>query len=248
MRDRWSIVAFVTGALAFCALGLAFSHHLEPVGATVAALVGVVVAAALVRASQHHRLVRALRSRSVPVQLSGVAVRTGELGDAAFVAGLGRPTIFCDEQLPDRLTPGQLRAVLLHEQAHQRAWDPARLLLVALIAPIAGPVPGGRQWIATTLARREIAADRHALANGAERWELAAALLELPPLANAHGAGFTPAAELRLHALLDETSGPTTPPGLRRLGVLVAGGLVGIVLCAWFLHQALAVGFGVTCC
>jgi beta-lactamase regulating signal transducer with metallopeptidase domain len=248
MCDRWSLAAFTTGVVTFCATSLVTGHHVGIAAAATAWLFGVALMASVARATQHARLVRLLRRRSVPDRLSGIAVRTGDLGDPAFVAGLSRPTIFCDARLPEQLTSAQLRAVLLHERAHQRSFDPARLLMIAVVAPVARLLPAGRQWLATTLARREIAADDQAIACGAARSDLAAALLKLPPLAHARVAGFTPAAELRLRALLGEGSGPTTPPALRRIGYLLAGGLVGATLCAWFLHRILAAGVGLACC
>ncbi len=210
-------------------------------------VVAVVVSVLAVRAHHHRRVVRALHAVSVPDELAGTAVRTGELGDAAFVAGLSRPTIYCDRRLPEQLTAAQLRAVLLHERAHQRALDPARLLLVELVAPLLRRWAWGRQWLAATLARREIAADQHALEHGASRADLAAALLALPPLARAHVAGFTPAVDLRLRALLGDDPDLRTPPLVRRSAMLIAGAALGAALCAWFLHQILA-GVGLPCC
>jgi beta-lactamase regulating signal transducer with metallopeptidase domain len=247
MRDRWALASFVVGLGAFCAVGLLSGHHLAAVGALVAAVVGGVVTLLTVRARRHRRLVRALHAASVPDELAGTPVRTGQLGDAAFVAGLSRPTIYCDHRLPEQLTPAQLRAVLLHERAHQRALDPARLLLVELVAPVLRRCTLGRQWLAATLARREIAADQHALDHGASRADLAAALLALPPLTRAHVAGFTPAIDLRLRALLGDDPDVRTPPVLRRSAMLIAGGTLGAALCAWFLHQSLA-QFGLLCC
>ncbi len=180
MRDRWAIAAFTTGLVTFCAVSLVTGHHVAVAVTATASSFGVVAIIAGARATQHARLVRTLRRRSVPRQLAGIAVRTGDLGDAAFAAGLRRPTIFCDARLPEQLTPAQLRAVLLHERAHQRSFDPARLLLVAVVTPLFRRVPTGRQWLATTLARREIAADDRAIADGAARSDLAAALLKLP--------------------------------------------------------------------
>lgn len=247
MRDRWAMASFAVGLAAFCAVGLFSGHHLAAVGGLVGVVVAGVLMALAAQARRHRRLVRGLRAVSAPGELAGTPVRTGALGDAAFVAGLSRPTIYCDHRLPEQLTPGQLRAVLLHERAHQRSLDPARLLLVELVAPVVRRSRWGRQWLAATLARREIAADQHALDHGASRADLAAALLALPPLARAHVAGFTPAVDLRLRALLGDDPDVRTPPVVRRGAMLVAGGTLGAALCAWFLHHYL-VGFGLLCC
>lgn len=248
MRDRWAVASFLAGLTAFCAVGLLTGHHLATVGILVAVLVGGVATAVAVRAVRHRRLVRGLRALSTPGEFDGVRLRVGELGDAAFVAGLSRPTIFCDRRLPERLSPAELRAVLLHERAHQLALDPARLLLVELVAPLARRSSIGRQWLANVIARREIAADRHALAHGVKREDLASALLRLPPLARAHVAGFTPAVDLRLRALLGEADAPTAPASVRRTALLVTGGIVGAGACAWFLHAWLSTAFGIVCC
>jgi beta-lactamase regulating signal transducer with metallopeptidase domain len=248
MRDRWAWVSFGGGLALFCAIGLATGHHLSMAGLLVALLVAGALATLALRVVRHRRLVAALRVRSEPTELAGLQVRAGDLGDAAFVAGLGRPTIFCDRRLPDQLTPDQLRAVLLHEHAHQRALDPARLLLVELVAPVLRRLPIGRRWLAATLARREIAADRQAIAHGAAPSALAAALLVLPPLAHAHVAGFTPAVELRLRVLLGELDEVRAPPSVRRVAMLVAGALVGAGVCTWFLHRFLAGAYALLCC
>ena len=248
MRDRWGAVAFAVGLGAFCALGFVLGHHLPGVGTAVtigAALLALLFAVAALR---HVALVRGLRRCSVPVELAGTPVRVGRLGDAAFVAGLRRPAIYCDEQLPQELTSGELRAVLLHEQAHQRAFDPARLLVLGLLAPMARPFAVGRQWLASALARREVAADRYALANGARRGELASALLKLPALTRAHVAGFTPAIDLRLQALLGDIDDVESPPLLRSSGMFLLGGLIGTAMCTWLVHGVLTAGLGLVCC
>jgi Zn-dependent protease with chaperone function len=248
MRERWGALAFAVGLGAFCALGFALGHHLAGVGTAVtlsAALFGLLLAVAALR---HLALVRGLRRCSVPVELTGTPVRVGRFGDTVFVAGLRRPAIYCDERLLQELTPGEMRAVLLHEQAHQRAFDPARLLVLGLLAPMVRPLPAGRQWLASALARREVAADRYALANGARRGELASALVKLPPLMRAQVAGFTPAMDLRLQALLGDIDDVTTPAVLYSTGMFLLGGLFGAVTCTWLLHGLLTAILGPVCC
>ena len=248
MRDRVALLGFAVGIAGFCAVAFTTGIYAASVGPALSAAVvsvAVVVATAAVR---HGRLVRRLRARSEPAEFAGTPVLTGPIGDAAFVAGLSRPAIFCDQNLPEQLTPRQLDAVLLHEQAHQRARDPARLLLVGLVAPVLRVTPVGRQWLATQLARREIAADRYAMARGARASDLAGALLTLPRLARTHVAGFTPAVDLRLQVLLGDGVAVMPPARVRRAGMLLAGLVGGAALCTWVLHDHLAHLVGVVCC
>ena len=248
MRDRWVFVSLGAGLITFCTVAFLSGYHVEVAGMFVATvIVGVVGAVALLRAVRHRRLVRGLRRTSVATEVAGTAVRSGDLGGSVFVAGLGRPTIFCDRGLPERLTPPQLRAVLLHERAHQRSRDPARMLLVELIAPLLRRVAVGRQWLAATLARREIAADRYAMTHGASAADLAGALLALPQLTRPHVAGFTPAIDLRLRALVGDGSEVRVPAAVSRLSMLTIGGLGGASACAWLLHRLLA-DAGLVCC
>lgn len=248
MRDRWVAAAFAFGLGVFCAVGIVVGHHVPGIGAALAVVAAVLVIVVTAAVLRHRALVRGLQRRSTPTQLSGILVRAGTLGDAAFVAGLGRPTIYCDVRLPQQLDEAELRAVLLHERAHQRALDPARLLVLGLAAPLARRFAWGRQWLAVALARREIAADRYAMANGARRRELASALLKLPPLTRAHVAGFTPAVDLRLRALLGDTEEVRSPLWLRTTATFIGGGLVGALLCTWLIHRWLESSFGLVCC
>lgn len=247
MRDRSMLVGAVSSLVAFCTIGLTVGHDMPAVGAVLGSLVSVVVVGVVVRALKHHRVARHLHQSSMPGRLAGFPVRMGDLGDAAFVAGVARPSIFCDRRLLARLTPRELGAVMLHERAHQRANDPARLLLVELVSPLLRQSEWGRQSLAWMLARREIAADRYALAHGASRRDLASALLRLPPLAQAHVAGFTPAVDIRLHALLGRQPQHTVSAFARRGVPMLTGGLAGAAICTWVLHELLAT-VGLVCC
>ena len=248
MPKRFALLSSVFGVVAFCAFGVLSSHHLGAVGIMLAVLLAVLVTAAAVRALRHWHLVRSLWSVTVPDRLLGMAVRTGDVGDAAFVAGLRRPTIYCQRQLPDRLATGELEAVLLHERAHQRAWDPARLLLLDLTAPLMRGLPFGTQWLAWSYARREIAADRYAMDHGATRGDLASALLRLPPVAQAHVAGFTSAVDLRLRALLGEDVAPSVPLAVRRASLMLPGTAMAAMICGLLLHEYVGTTLGHVCC
>ena len=135
---------------------------------------------------------------------------------APCVAGLVRPRIYCPADLAERLDAGELRAVLIHERHHQRTHAPARLILLAAIAPV-GRVGMCGSWLEGRRAAIEIAADVHALDAGAGRPELARALFKLGSASLAPGLpSYTSASELRLRHLVGETS-----PSRRGLGSLV---------------------------
>ncbi len=248
MRDRWAAAGFAVGIGTLCAIGITAGHPVGIVG-TLLATLGMVGLALMARSAfRQGRLVRALRRASRPAELAGTEVRLGALGDAAFVAGIRHPAIYCDERLLELLTPRQLDAVLLHERAHQRASDPARLALLALVAPVVRRIPSGRQWLVSTIARYEIEADRYALDHGASRADLAAALLVIPSLSRTQVAGFPTAVDLRLQVLLGEREGVPTACLVACGGRLLIGAVVGAAVCTWVLHGSVAHTLALICC
>lgn len=256
MVDRRLPIGFLAGVLAACLAGAAVGGHLTlPVvtGAVVATVAAVLVAVQLVR---HRRLTRAAAARSRPAVLAGVPVRVGDLGVPAFVAGPWRPTIYCDRTLAGRLTGEQLRAVLLHERAHQRAGDVWRSLLLAALAPVAHRVRPAGSWLERAVARREIAADRYARSQGVSASALAGALLRATPSAAAGtdpavrtAPGFTTSTQLRIAVLLGDV--PATAVASRPSPVRwwLAGAALGAGACAWALHPLLGpLGLLLPCC
>ncbi len=155
---------------------------------------------------RHERIAGALRRNSTVAVVAGTEVRLTPVDNTAFVTGLWRPHIYCSHDLVDRLTGDELRAVTLHERAHQRSRDPLRLVLLASVAPVAALHRRGRAWLERTAAAREIAADRYALEHGATRTALASALLKVEPLPAVGLPGFSSATQLRIRALLAPTS------------------------------------------
>lgn len=226
-------VVLLLAALATCTVGLAF--HIESALQTIlitGALAGAVVAIGLTDAiRRHRRWVRRLTQRSASRCVAGTVVRMGEVQQGAVVAGLLRPRIYCDASLVSELAPDELRAVLLHERAHQRALDPLRLTLLSLLTPVLRRSDRGRSLMERLRAEREILADRYAIEHGAPRSAIASALLKMhvPDSSPANIAAFTNATELRLRALVDDEV-PTRPTvtGLW----LLAGVVLGALLCA----------------
>jgi len=151
----------------------------------------------------------------------------------AVVAGIVSPQIFCSADVLERLSPDELRAVLLHERHHELSHAPRKLLLLAALAPFVRRVASGDAWLDHERARIEIAADAHALRHGATRTVLARAILKLQDAAPRTSlAGFASVSTPRIKALLgDEVSEQRSPRALVAtilvvaLGALVCSGL-----------------------
>jgi hypothetical protein len=173
-------------------------------------LLAIVVALVAIgrEALRHQRLTVSLAKLSSPTTIDGRSVALVPGLGAAVVAGLRRPRIYCAEDLPRRLDPDELRAVILHEHHHQLERGPVRLVLIGALAPLLGRLEASRAWMERERARLEIAADGYALESGASRPALASALVKLASTPGMIAApGFASAADLRVRALLGEATG-----------------------------------------
>ena len=183
------------------------------------------------------RVTRQLLDATVPVELGGINVRVGETGHGAFVQGLFRPRIYCDRAVLARFDAQEVRAIVLHEQAHQRAHDPLRLALLDAVDPVVTRSRAGRRWHARRRAAREILADRHALEHGIRRSVLASALLKADDAHLQGTVGFDAAAtELRLRALLDDSAGHHRESRHRSLALAAVS---GASVCALLVHPVM---------
>lgn len=200
----------VLAALGGCMVApRSFAHdiaHLLLIAMTVG--VASLAAACLYEAYRHQRLVSGMDRLAHRGTLSGQRVEFVPGLSGPFVAGLWAPRIYCGDDLSMRLDKEEIRAVMLHEQHHQRDRAPLRLVTLSALTPILAQTQAGRAWTERELARIEIAADTHALAAGVTRPAIASALLKLsagPALTWAPG--FATAADLRVRALLGEPTG-----------------------------------------
>lgn len=231
MPGSRSVVITAIAALVTCAAA-AWSH----VPATLVHFLGAVVVVATVvlarfavTARRHLQLDAALRRSSVPAVVADTPVRLTPVDDSAFVSGLWRPVIYCGRGLSDTLKVDELRAVMLHERAHQRSHDPLRLLLLETVAPVARLHRCGRAWLERAAAAREIAADRSALEHGASRGALASALLRVAPVPGVGVPGFASAVELRMRALLSIEQ--PAPARRSRWPWAAVGGAIAVGVC-----------------
>ncbi|MGH2668918.1 MAG: hypothetical protein ACRDH5_07340 [bacterium] len=223
-------------AMGMCMAILPVPGHLAawsvPLVALPGALATALAGAIAWRAGRHSRLAQELKRRARPVELAGVQVQHVEGLDAALVAGLRRPRIYCDRDLADRLTTHELRAVLLHERHHQLDRAPAKLVVLEAIAPVLRIVQAGRAWLEHRYAALEIAADRYAIEHSVSRASLAGALIKLAPARQTFGVGFASAADLRLKALLDGDLPPKSASPATWLAAVGAAAAVCVALLA----------------
>lgn len=220
----------LAGALTFglCMIVLPVPAHtapwVVPLLATAAGVLVSILLMAVRHARRHSRLAGELLRRARPAAIDGMAVHELAGLDGALVAGLRHPRIYCARDLASRLTPDELRAVLLHERFHQLDRAPMKMVMLLALEPFARRVRSGSAWLAARMAALEIAADRHALERGASRSALAGALLKLAPARSGLAIGFTSAVDLRLRALLDDGTATVhaRPAGWMLLALAVA--------------------------
>lgn len=154
----------------------------------------------LVRAAAGIGEVRKLTRLSSEGSLDGLSYRVLPLETTViFTAGLLRPVVFVSQGAERSLARAELRAALLHEQAHQRHRDVLWVLLLRAVGRGFPFVPWVASAIEAATLRSECEADDYAIRGGARRRELfeAIAAAAAPPAPVA--AGITGAnAEYRL--------------------------------------------------
>jgi beta-lactamase regulating signal transducer with metallopeptidase domain len=224
-----------SASLGACAAQVGFARQVALVGLVIAAIgVAIFLASIGVHAAVHHRISGRLRRHARPAVVAGHAVELVPGIEAAFVAGIRYPRIFCADDLATHVDADELRAVILHEHYHELSHAPARLILLSAVAPLVERFGPGSAWLEGERARIEIAADEHAISNGATRATLARAILKLAdPSSRLSLAGFATASDLRLRALLGEEIGSTTHP-LGAAAMAVGAAAVVVLLCSVF--------------
>lgn len=166
----------------------------------------------------HMDLLRKLDRSSHRRNVGGGTVYIIEGHGGPFVAGLWRPRVFCAKQTLSRLTSSEVRAVLAHEEWHQRCYAPLQLMLLAAAWPMS-LLPLTSRHFDGWRAQLEIDADRHAIRTGIDPSQLASALLTIGDEPGATGrAHFAATSELRIRALLGESQ----PEASGRSGIKTA--------------------------
>lgn len=128
-------------------------------------------------------------SRGIIHQTTGVRytlVATEE--PVAVTIGFLRPNIVLSDGLIHRLSGSEVTAVLRHELAHQRAFDPLMTALMTSATAALTWLPWMRTWLAAAYSWRELAADGVATENYRQTTALSGAFVKL--------VGFEPQPEL----------------------------------------------------
>ncbi len=108
----------------------------------------------------------------------------------AHAAGLLFPRIFVSDAFRRALTPGELTAVLAHEESHVRHRDPLRMLVGQWLTDLQWPLPQAERRRRTWLHALELTRDDEAIfARGADPVDLASALVKGAQLGSAPSAG-----------------------------------------------------------
>lgn len=157
-----------------------------------------------IRSSRLQQRFQVADTRQAMIQGKSVHYRCVEDDDPmALTVGWFHPSIVITTSLLRQLTPAELEAVLLHERAHQRAYDPFMTDVISVIMAVFRWIPGSRHVLAAMYSYREIAADAVATNAYQSTQALASAFVKLSE-GTIHPAwsAFSPNAD-RLEKLLD---------------------------------------------
>ena len=191
---------------------------------------------------KQQRDVERLSRRTPRRRIFGVQVHVVG-GAVACTAGPIVPRIFVGTGLITSLDEDELRAVLLHEQAHRVRLDPLRAGIAAAARWVT-PSRLHRPEVASHIeALREIRADRDALRRGASRSALAASLLKVPS-APRGTVGFGSVSEARVRALVE---GVVPSPCRRLWPVTAVGTVIGAAFCIMELEATLLSSVAACC-
>jgi hypothetical protein len=193
--------------------------HPSVIGFSLAALVSLLPAAGftviVVQATRGFAYLRTLMRNSEPARMAEVHYRVLR-SDAVvvFTTGLFRPVTFVSSGAERTMRSAELRAALLHEEAHQRSRDVLWRLLLGAVGGGFSFLPRIRDVVDTERLRTECAADDHAIRSGARRVDLFEAIVTASsPPANLLSAGLTDAkAEFRLWRLVHPETPLPSPP------------------------------------
>lgn len=186
----------------FAATDSDYSHYLATLvrllPISLASLWICIVLVLLVRLALACRLMIAVKSRAVPLDISGLtrveralqSVRTrrpvrvflSSEVDSPMAAGLGRPTVLIPARLVGEMTEADMESIILHELAHLERWDDWTKLFQRVIEALAFFNPAV-YWIGRRLdLEREVACDDRVVARTGQPKEYAQCLARVAQL------------------------------------------------------------------
>lgn len=163
----------------------------------------------------------------------------------AITAGWLKPTIVVSSRMTDVLTPGELTAVLAHEQAHQRRRDSLRLLIAEIVSKPHWPATRRRILGQLNLAIEQ-ACDEAAAHRSGDRLGVAETIVKLTRLgAAAERAPLSPCpafigadATLRVQALLQPSIAARRSLAVAALLSVLLLAISGLATSEWWHHTA----------
>lgn len=178
--------------------------------------------------------------RTLPVtasEVEGAAVQLFVSSKSiAFASGLRRPRIYLSTGALQHLSPGQLRAALLHERAHLEYSDTRTVFVLALSRALLGRMPVADAFICREQSRLELRADSRAIELGANRADLFDAIVRCSPSPEPSVTGAGTHERLRALASNDcrpQGEAPNLVVSAATLTVLGTPVLVAIAAYAW---------------
>jgi hypothetical protein len=127
-----------------------------------AAVIVIMIRAALRQVRAHRRMTRDLPVIG-PMPDHPAVLVIDSPAPAAFCAGWLRPRVYISSGVLDRLSPGELRAVLAHEQHHGALRDPLRLAISRVLCQALFFLPALRSLESRYADAAELTADAAAL-------------------------------------------------------------------------------------
>lgn len=97
----------------------------------------------------------------------------------AFTIGLFRPKIILSTHLLSEFSFGEIKAILFHEECHQRSYDPLKTFLLSLFSESMKYIPLFKDLLYRYKTLKELLADQYAMAKMESTLELGSALLKL---------------------------------------------------------------------
>jgi TonB family protein len=189
---------------------------------------------------QRARLDRALAGACIPRR----AIRISAHASLPYVAGLLEPRILVPMGLLRETEAGELRALLLHEEAHRRRRDPLRAAAMRFCAALLFFYPPAA-WVVRRLRESaELVCDEQAVRSGLERDAYARALAgtlrrSLYPIADPLSAGLGGGAGLRIR--FERISEPWRYC-MRNRHRLILGSALALLVAVTFLPAPLLAG------